>query len=1015
MKRTTNNDTEVKETPTAAADLFCGLLGPVLVRRAGTVLDVGPPKRRGLLVRLLLEEGRVVSTDRLCEDLWPGRPLPRAVVSLQADISRLRTVLEPERPRHGKAGLLVRESNGYALRVPPEARDTVRFEREVARAGRLLAGGRAAEARREVEYALSLWRGTALQDVRDYLFAVRPATQLEEARVAAEELHISTLLQDGEVRQAVSAAEALTERHPLREVAWGLLLCALYFTGRHADALARFQELRTHLSEDLGLQPSPVVSELQEAILRHDLAFVTHTSRSLVAAGYEDALLSREPRVLETVRGSRDDARPQPRPGSAADGTAPRGLPDEDPAVLPAGGPGLRPAQLPPAAAFFTGRRAELDALHALVPKQAGKSAAPPVAVIGGVPGVGKTTVALHFAHQVSGSFPDGQLFADLRGFGPGGAAMEPEEVLQQFLISLGVPPAAVPARTTACTALLRTVLAERRVLLVLDNARDEDQVRPLLPGASGCMVVITSRNQLHGLVTTAGARTLTLDTPPVADVRDALARRLGAPRVQAEPEAAEEIIRLCARLPLAVALAAARATLHPEFPLGALADDMRAGEGTLDAFSSFDTAVDVRAVFSWSYGALTPPAARLFRLLALHPGPCFSAAAAASLAGLPPADTRRLLTELTRTRMVNERAPGRFGFHDLLHIYARELVGEHETETARTEALVRMYDHYLHTASLSGPSITLTPWSAVPPPVPGVTPERLGDEQQVMAWYATEQAVLRAVLRQAADTGFDRHATHLAWRIQDYLVTQGRLSEAAAVFFIALGAARRCGDQVEQARLHRALAGCLGKAGRHEEAMTHMSTAVALLEGCDEPAEQIHVQLALGAILHRAGDDEAALACALKGLDMARRCSDELLETVACKGTAWYLTVLGRHLEALPYCQQAIADFRRLGLPHWAAYVWNTLGHVHHHLGDHRQAIVCYRTALDLMERAGDRFTPVGTLVRLGDTHLSAGDLAAARQTWTLALELAEERPEVHPLPEIRQRLADTGEQHGD
>lgn len=1004
MRRATDS-----ETPGAAAGLWCGLLGPVLVRRAGAMLDLGPPKRRVLLVRLLLEDGRVVSTDRLCEDLWAGRPSPRAVVSLQADISRLRTVLEPGRPRHGKAGLLVRESNGYALRIPAEARDTVRFKHGVARAGRSLADGRIQEARREVEHALSLWRGTALQDARDYLFAARQAAQLDETRITAEELHICALLHDGDVQQAVSAAEALTERHPLREGAWSLLLCALYLTGRHAEALARFEQLRKRLSEDLGLRPSPWAGALQEAILRHDLPFIRHASRSIVTAGYDD--VSSPPELRAPVS---EDTRPQQGADSAAEAPVPtsRGPRDRPQAVTPAGGAVLSPAQLPAAPAFFTGRQAELDTLHALLPKPDGQSVAPSVAVIGGVPGVGKTTVALHFAHQVTELFPDGQLFADLRGFGPGGDIVEPADVLQGFLTALGVHPTAVPARTGARSALLRTVLAKRRVLLVLDNARDEQQVRPLLPGASGCMALVTSRNQLHGLVATAGARTLTLGVPPLADGREALAQRLGTPRVDAEPEAVEDIVRLCAHLPLALSIAAARAALHPDFSLRSLAEDMRADEGSLDVFGGTDTTADVRAVFSWSYRALTPQAARLFRLLALHPGPEISAAAAASLAGLPLAATRRLLSELTRTRMVDEPAMGRFVFHDLLRVYATELAHEHETPTARTEALNRMYDHYLQTASLGGPSLCHPPRSPVPPPVPGVVPEPLAEEHQLVPWYATEHAVLKAVLRQAADTGFDEHASYLAWRLQGYLDAQGRSPEAAAILSAALETAERGGDRIEQARLHRALAGCLGRMEQYTEAMGHLKTAADLLDGSDESVERIHVLLSSGALLHRTGHDENAFAHCLEALALARHRSDPLLEADASNAVGWLLSVLGRHREALSYCRQSIAGFRQLGIPQRESYAWDSLGHVHHLLGDHREAVVCYRAALTLMERTGDSYTRVGTLLRLSDTHLVAGDRKAARSALALALRLAEERPQVHPVSDIRRRLAkvDTG-----
>lgn len=969
-----------------------------------------------LAVRLLLEEGRAVSTDRLCEDLWAGRPSSRAVASLHAHISRLRVVLEPGRPPHGKSGLLVRESHGYALHVPFEARDTFRFEQGVAKAGRSLSAGRVKEARREIEHALSLWRGAALEDARDHLFAARQAAQLEEGRVAAEELRICTLMHDGDVKHAVGAAEALTKQYPLREVAWGLLLCALYLTGRHAEALARFEELRKHLSEELGLQPSPSVSSLQEAILCHDLGFIRHTSRSIVTSGYDTGHPSQALDIGVTDIGSGRSAQ-LPGP-AAADPTEPEARGTSEPAactVLSPGRSALRPAQLPSAPAYFTGRRAELDTLAGLLPESSDHGAVDATArvtVIGGAPGVGKTTLALRFAHRIAERFPDGQLFADLRGFDPSHRAAEPAEILQRFLVSLGVSSAALPSCTTARTALLRTLLSGRRVLFVLDNARDEEQVRPLLPGTFGCMVVVTSRNQLQGLVTMEGAAALTLDVPPVADSRAVLARRLGTKRVAAEPQAVEEIIKLCARLPLALAIAAARATLHPDFSLRALAEEMRATDGSLDAFIGSDGVADVRAVFSWSYRALAGPAARLFRLLALHPGPEVSTAAAASLAALPVIEARRLLTNLTRTRLVNEPSVGRFVLHDLLRVYAWELAQEHETEETRAEARTRLYDHYLLTASAGEPSLCHTPRPALSQVAAGVVRQHLPDTHQLMAWYATELPVLRTVLRQAADAGYDKHAAQLAWRLQGYLDAQGRSSEAASILSVALEAAERADDRVEQARLHRALAGCLARSDRYTDAMSHLEAASDLLESADEPVEQALVHLSFAALLHSAGHNRPALDKGLEALALAGRCSDPVLEADACNAVGWVLSALGRHVEALDYCRRSVASFRRIGgVVQREAFAWDSLGHIHHHLGDHQQAITCYRNALNLMEAAGDSYTRVGTLLRLGDTHLHTADRTAARTAWALALKLAEEHPEVHRVPEIKERLTGLAE----
>ncbi|MCL7429385.1 BTAD domain-containing putative transcriptional regulator [Streptomyces sp. YS415] len=1004
--------------PGKTDDLWLGVLGPLLVRRAGQVLDVGPPKRRALALRLLLEDGRAVSTDRLCEDLWPGKSPTRAVPSLHSHISRLRAVLEPERPAHGKAGVLIRETRGYALRVPSDALDSVRFEQAVARAGRLLADGASRRACREIESALSLWRGAPLEDAQDYLFAARQTARLNTARVAAEELHICALVQDEDLHRAVGEAEALIVRHPLREITWALLMCALYLTGRHADALSRFEELRKSLAEELGLRPSPGLSALQEAILRHDLAFVRRMARSVLVPGYDQ----------DTSPGSVDAADPavrirRPPPDPPTGNTSTTSTRDTAHTINAIGGllrasplvsqPTLRPAQLPPESPLFTGRRRELESLHAALRDTQQKWTAPPVILVGGVPGVGKTTLALRFAHQVAGRFPDGQLFADLRGFNAGGTARDTAEVLQEFLTSLGTPPSAIPASVSHRTALLRTILARRRVLLFLDNARDEEQVRPLLPGTPSCMAVVTSRNELHGLLATEGARSFTLPVPPVEEGRAILTRRLGATRVEADPEATEEIVRLCAGLPLALAIAAARATLHPEFPLRALAEEMRASEGSLDAFSGTGDSSDVRAVFSWTYRALSPQAARLFRLLALHPGPDISTAAAASLAGLPVSQTRAALTELTRTRMLAEDSVGRFALHDLLRVYAGELVREQETPSAQTAALLRTYDHYLDAAHTGAPSLCHIPVSPGPPSTAGTVPERQAGTRETLRWFEAEEHVLHALLRQAARDGFHHHACRLAWWLQGYLDAGGRSAEAVAVLSVALDAARAAGDAREQARLHRALAGCLGRTGRYREGLAHLDRAADLLEHVDDYLEHAWLHLSFGALLHATGRDDAALHRGVEALHMAREHGDLVTEADACNSVGWTLSVLGRPREALAYCRRSVAGFRRAGVTQREAYAWDSLGHALHRLGRHRWAVGCYRTALRLLRACGDTYTPVGTLVRLGDAGRAAGDATCARLAWERALALAEKQPDAHPLDEIRDRvrsLAATG-----
>jgi NB-ARC domain len=427
----------------------------------------------------------------------------------------------------------------------------------------------------------------------------------------------------------------------------------------------------------------------------------------------------------------------------------------------------VAPRQLPPAVRHFAGRKAELAALAGQLLEAADTVV---ISAVGGTAGVGKTALAVYFAHQVADHFPDGQLYVNLRGFDPTGLPVAPAEAIRGFLDAFGVPAERLPVAVEAQAALYRSVLAGRRVLVVLDNARDAEHVRPLLPGSPGCMVLVTSRNQLTSLIAADGARPVDLDLLTIAEARQLLACRLGADRVAAEAPAVEEIITCCARLPLVLSIVAARAATHPQFPLASLADELRGARGSLHAFPAGDAAADPRAVFSWSYQQLSPQAARLFRLLGLHPGPDISTHAAASLAASPTGQARAWLCELTRAHLVTERSPGRFAFHDLLRAYAVEQACAHDTEDEQKAAISRVLDHYLYTAGTA--SFLLhrrTRALTLPPPPPEVLPEEPPDFAAGWAWLDTEYPVLLAAIEQAAAIGRDARVWQLAWTLMDF------------------------------------------------------------------------------------------------------------------------------------------------------------------------------------------------------------------------------------------------------
>jgi tetratricopeptide (TPR) repeat protein len=662
------------------------------------------------------------------------------------------------------------------------------------------------------------------------------------------------------------------------------------------------------------------------------------------------------------------------------------------------------PAQLPPAVTGFVGRTCHLDTLTALL------DADEPTVVItaiAGTAGVGKTALAVHWAHRVADRFPDGQLYVDLRGFDAGGTPVEPAVAVRGLLDGLQVPTQHVPADLATQTALYRSLLAGRRILLVLDNARDAEQVRPLLPGTPGCLAVVTSRNQLTGLVAAVGAHPLILDVLSAAEARELLARRLGADRAAAEPDAIDEIITRCARLPLALAIVAARAANVPHVPLRALVTELGDAHGPLDALAGGDPASDVRAVFSWSYRTLSPGAARLFRLLGLHPGPDIAAPAAASLAGLPLPQVPPMLAELTRIHLIVERSHGRYALHDLLHAYAAEQAQLIDTDEQRHAATRRMLDHYLHTAHaadrLLSPTrdpITLTPARS------GVTLSEITDHERAIAWFTAEHAVLLTAVDYAVTTGFDTHTWQLAWTLDTFLHRQGHRHDRAAAASAGVTAAHRSADPSVQARAHRLLALAYTRLGRLDDAHTQLLDALDLTTEAGDLAGQAITHHNLAHMWEQQGHYREALDHARQTLDLYRVTGHRDGQAQALSAIGWCHACLGDHRQALTCCQQALGLLEELDDRIGQAATWDSLGYAHHHLGEHSQAIASYQHALDLVQDLSDRSAEADILTHLGETHHASGGYDAARTAWQRALAILDELD--HPdADRIRAELA--------
>jgi DNA-binding SARP family transcriptional activator/tetratricopeptide (TPR) repeat protein len=651
------------------------------------------------------------------------------------------------------------------------------------------------------------------------------------------------------------------------------------------------------------------------------------------------------------------------------------------------------PRLLPAAVSHFVGRTDVLKILNEFAGNAARHSEAVLIAAIGGLAGIGKTALAVHWAHQVADQFPGGQLYVDLRGFGPRGSPVTSAEAIRGFLDALGVPAAQMPAGLDARMARYRSLLAGKRVLVVLDNARDATQVRPLLPGSPGCLVVVTSRNQLDGLAASTGARLLALGVLSEADSSELLAAIVGSERAGAEPDAVAEIAGLCGRLPLALAIAAARTAARPGLPLAALAAEFRDARDRLDALDAGDPATSVRAVFSWSSDQLTGSEARLFRLLGVHPGPDITAPAAASLAGTGLARARRDLAELARACLVTEHDPGRYGMHDLLRAYASEQARACHTDAARRAAAGRVLDHYLHTARAA--CVLLNPLReqqiTLPAPQPGVAPEHLADGQHALAWFEAEHRVLLAAAGLAGRDGFDACAWQLPWAMAEFLDRRGYWDEQSDIERAGLAAAERLGDKAGQAVARRLLAYSCARRGDNEQARAWLAPCLELYRQLGDRDGQARVRQSLSYVANQQGNYADAIGHDQQALVLFRATGHRVGQAAALNNIGWNHALLGDLEQARAFCQQALALHRELASP-GEPHTWDTLGYIEHQLGRYGEAANCYQNALAIFREQRYRFYQAHTLTHLGDTHHAADDRRQARQAWQQALDILDD-----------------------
>jgi DNA-binding SARP family transcriptional activator/tetratricopeptide (TPR) repeat protein/DNA-binding XRE family transcriptional regulator len=917
-------------------ELRLGILGPLTVWRDRSPVALGGTRQRAVLGALALHHADGLHRDALVDLLWGENPPPSAIAIVHSQISQLRRLLEPDRAARG-GRILVSEGAQYCLH-PRVLSDADEFAARVEQAEAVASAGDLTSACAAYAAALDLWRGEVLADL-EVLRAHPAAVELGWRWAAVITAYAEVALTAGSADRVVPPLRALTVREPLNEKAHALLVRSLTATGQRAAALDLFERTRRRLLQELGASPGPELADAHLRALRETEPATPGASGSAAAAG-----------------GARD------RPSRSA---------------------------LPPVTPYFAGRSAELGALTAMTDQGTQARGAVVTIAIDGTAGVGKTTLAVQWAHRMADRFPDGQLYVNLRGYGPVGMPLDPAEAIRLLLEDLGIVPERIPVGLDERIGLYRRLLASQRVAIVLDNAHDPEQVRPLLPGSPGCLAVVTSRRQLTGLSVADGAYLLSLDLFSDQDARELLERRLGAGRISAETEAVSEVIRLCGYLPLSLSIAAAR----PAQPLAAQAAKLRNAQTRLDGLSTGDVTTDPRAVFSWSYQQVSATAAQLFRLIGVHPGPDFTAAAAASLAGIPQPEVRQALAELAQVNLLAEAVPGRYACHDLLGDYAGEQALVHETPETRRAAIRRLLDFYLHTTFTA--SRLLHPYRdliTIEELLPPVEPEVLADRQQALEWFRAERPVLLAAIETAAREGLDRHAWQLSWAMATFLTWQGHWQELVRSQQTALAGARRLGDRSAQATALHYLGQTQFRLGLAEAADVHQHEALELGRQLDNGIIQGRALLELARIADRQDRRRDAVTYAERSLPHFQAADSPSWTADALNTAAWYRSQLGDHLEALAYCEKALAAQRELGNHIGEAATLDSLGYIHHQLGRYAHAIACYQEAVQVQGDtliAEERAT---VLAHLGDAYQAAGETVQAASAWHQALSILQD-----------------------
>ncbi|MDI2130923.1 AfsR/SARP family transcriptional regulator [Yinghuangia seranimata] len=981
------------------------VLGPVEVSAAGRRVPGAAPRHRAVLGYLLLHAGTVVGADRLISAVWGFTPPDTARAQIHAAVTAIRRVLRTADP-DAAAGLLATHGAGYLVQPGPGQLDLHEFADGVAAAHTLAVGGDRHGAAEALRDALALWRGVPFADVHaDYVAGARGL--LEDRRLGAVERLADLELGLGRHEELVERLTAETAAAPVRERLCGHLMLALHRSGRQADALAAARTLRAALAEQQGLDPGRAFTALEQAILRDDPALagplepaggiapaprpVTHTPAAPqpVAETTAHEPPPRAPRGSTVVGPHAHTSQASANQGGR--GPAPAGARGQAGAPADPSRPEAGPRRanfLPYDTPDFAGRVDELRVLDGLTAAAAHRAGTVTVTAVDGMAGIGKTAFAIHAAHRLADRYPDGQLFVDLQAHTAGRAPVDAAVALEILLRQLGVPGEAVPDTVGERAARWRAELAGRRVVVVLDNAADADHVRPLLPGGTDSLVLITSRRRLVDL---DGVRALSLELLPAQDAVDLFGSIVGE-RADAEPMAVMDVLQLCGFLPLAVRIAAARLHHRRQWTVGYLAGRLRDQRRRLAELSTSERGV--AAAFTLSYQHLGPDRQRMFRLLGLHPGRDVDAYAAAALADVGLDDAETLLEDLLDAHVLLQHEPGRYTFHDLLREHARETAAE-ETDEDRRAALTRLVEHYLHTAA-TATDMVFPYCEHLHPPVrdPGTPAVDHPDAASATAWLDAERANLLAAVGLAADGDRPEHAALLSTVLRSYFDLDRRPSrgDAVALHDQAVRASRRHGHVAGECAALTSLGWVHLRQGDTDEALSCSHAALALCAETGDRFSEARAHNTIGRALWARGDHQGAQEHLGRALDIARASGNRVGEAHVLGGLGLIYEAEGDYGRALDQYTRSLRGHRELGNRGGEAMILDHLGKLARKTGDGTTAREHHRRARDLYRALGSRGDEAGTLNGLGEAALALGDADQAAVDHHDALTLAEE-----------------------